>query len=125
MRQLVWMFGLCVAAVPAFAQEEATENAADSDVAAIRQAIDSYVDAFNKADATALAAHWTEQGEFITPDGKTLRGREQLAAEFTDILRRVQGGKTGTGRHRGATGRTECGRGNRPRTRDHCRGGTE
>ncbi len=56
-------------------QDEATDDAtevatkANPEEAAIRKAIDSYVEAFNKADAKALAAHWGEQGEFTTPAG--------------------------------------------------------
>ena len=42
----------------------------NEDEAAIRQAIDSYVKAFNQGDANALAAHWTEQGLFLTPAGR-------------------------------------------------------
>ncbi len=60
----------------------ADDNPPDDDVTAIKHAIASYVDTFNKADAKALADHWTPQGEFITPGGKTLRGRKQLTDEF-------------------------------------------
>ncbi len=76
---MVLMLGLCVASSSAIADDNATAD----DAAAIKKAIASYVDTFNKADAKALAGHWTEKGEFITPGGKTLRGREQLAAEFS------------------------------------------
>jgi uncharacterized protein (TIGR02246 family) len=57
-------------------------DAPDEAETAIRKAIDSYVTAFNKGDAKALAAHWTEQGEFVTPAGKELRGRPQLEEDF-------------------------------------------
>jgi uncharacterized protein (TIGR02246 family) len=52
------------------------------DEAAIRKAIASYVEAFNKADAKAVAAHWTPGGEFITPGGQTLKGRDVIEKEF-------------------------------------------
>lgn len=58
------------------------EDAPDEAETAIRTAIDSYVAAFNKGGAKALAAHWTEQGEFVTPAGKELRGRPQLEEDF-------------------------------------------
>lgn len=54
--------------------------------AAIRKAIDSYVEAFNKADAKALAGHWGEGGELITPSGEVLQGREALEQNFRDYF---------------------------------------
>lgn len=72
----------------AAAESAPTREANGEDLSAIRAAINSYVTAFNKGDAKALAAHWTESGEFATPDGETLVGRQQLeksfAAYFTD-----------------------------------------
>ena len=53
------------------------------DVKAVRAAIQSYVDAFNKHDAKALASHWSESGEFITPGGKLIVGRADLEKEFS------------------------------------------
>lgn len=58
----------------------------NEDVAAIRTAIDSYVKAFNAADAKALAEHFTEEGELATPSGSTMRGRSELAAGFTSFF---------------------------------------
>ena len=49
---------------------------------AIQKAIDSYVAAFNKADAKALADHWTDSGQLVTPGGKTLQGHSELEKEF-------------------------------------------
>lgn len=53
------------------------------DEAAILAAVDSYAEAFNKGDAKALAGHWTENGEFVTPAGNVLKGREALEEDFT------------------------------------------
>ena len=79
MRLFVLVLGLC-AAVRVFGAEPAT---VDDDVEAVRKAIASYVNAFNEADAKALAQHWTEKGEFVLPGGTTLRGRQELEAQFT------------------------------------------
>jgi len=67
-----------------FAQQTADDEKADpaADEKAVRAAIQSYVDTFNKHDAKALAAHWTLTGEFITPAGQQLKGQEQLEQEF-------------------------------------------
>lgn len=52
------------------------------DEKAIRQAVQSYTDAYNRHDANALADHWTSTGEFVMPTGQALQGREQIAKEF-------------------------------------------
>ena len=48
----------------------------------IEKSIKSYVDAFNQADAAKVAGHWSADGEFVTPMGETLRGREAIEAAF-------------------------------------------
>jgi len=52
------------------------------DEAAVRKAVASYVEAFNKGDAEAVAAHWSEDGEFSAPSGKTIKGRAALQEAF-------------------------------------------
>lgn len=74
---------LAVLIVAVFAQLAVADEEPSADEKAIRAAIQSYVDAFNKHDAQAVAAHWTAGGEFITPAGKVVTGREELEKEFT------------------------------------------
>jgi uncharacterized protein (TIGR02246 family) len=52
---------------------------AEKDLAAIRAAVDSYVEAYNRGDAQAVAKHWSEKGEWITPLGNRIVGREEIA----------------------------------------------
>jgi uncharacterized protein (TIGR02246 family) len=75
------------------AAEPPAESEADADKTAIEKAVASYVDAFNKGDAKALAAHWTGRGQFLTPSGKTLRGREQLEKEFAAYFAEAKNAK--------------------------------
>jgi len=63
------------------------------DEAAILAAVDSYAEQFNKGDAKALAAHWTETGEFVTPAGDVLKGREALEADFAAYFQEKSGVK--------------------------------
>jgi len=56
------------------------------DEKAILAAVDSYAESFNKADAKALAGHWTENGEFVTPTGEVLKGRQALEEDFADFF---------------------------------------
>jgi uncharacterized protein (TIGR02246 family) len=52
---------------------------AEKDVAAIRAAVDSYVEAYNRGDAKAVAEHWSEKGEWTTPLGNRIVGRKAIA----------------------------------------------
>jgi uncharacterized protein (TIGR02246 family) len=53
---------------------------------------DDFAAAWNRGDAAAMAALWTEEGDFISPGGKVARGRtgiermlrEEQAASFKD-----------------------------------------
>jgi uncharacterized protein (TIGR02246 family) len=53
-----------------------------ADEMAIRQAVQSYTEAFNRHDGQAVAGHWTNDGEFVLPSGRKLQGRKQIADEF-------------------------------------------
>jgi len=50
----------------------------ESDRQAIEKTIDTYVQAFNHGDAGALAAQWTENGDYMDATGKHVRGREAI-----------------------------------------------
>lgn len=82
---LVILFAACSLALAA------TEDKSAQDERAIRQTSDSYVDAFNRGDAAALAAHWTEDGTFITPTGEEFAGRKQLEDAFKKFLSESKG----------------------------------
>ena len=79
---LSWLLvGMSVLGLTAFAQE--AEEAESPEIAAVQEKIQSYVEAFNKHDAAAVASHWTEEGEFITPTGDAIQGRANLEKDFT------------------------------------------
>jgi uncharacterized protein (TIGR02246 family) len=61
------------------------DNSPDLD--AIRAASQSFIAAFNKGDAKAVAAHWTENGEYIDEIGRTVSGREAIAAEYAAFFK--------------------------------------
>lgn len=60
------------------------ENAAD--LAAITMATQTFVKAFKAGDAKALAAHWTENGEYLADDGTTFRGRAAIEKAYLDLF---------------------------------------
>jgi uncharacterized protein (TIGR02246 family) len=53
------------------------------DEAAIRKATADFIKAVENGDAKAVAAAWTEEGEYIGEEGTTLRGRAAIEAAYT------------------------------------------
>ncbi|TWU27609.1 YybH family protein [Bythopirellula polymerisocia] len=64
---------------PAAATGTTTTSA---DEVAIRQAIASYLAAFNGHDGKALAGHWNERGSYTPPGGAAVEGRAALETSF-------------------------------------------
>src|SRR5271166_1586662 len=54
----------------------------EADREAILQSARDFTAAFEKGDAKAVAALWTEQGEYESDDGPILRGRTAIEARF-------------------------------------------
>jgi uncharacterized protein (TIGR02246 family) len=70
--------------------QEAEQPAGDE--AAIRKTVDSYVAAFNKADAQALADHWSESAVYTNRfTGEEAVGREAIAEQFAAIFKEKEG----------------------------------
>ena len=68
------------------------ENAPDAnnpDLTAIRATVKSYIEAYNRGDAKAVADHWSETAEWVSPSGQKIRGRalieKALAAMFAEL----------------------------------------
>ena len=53
---------------------------------AIKKTTESYVAAFKKADAEALAAHWTDNGDYIDVDGNHLKGKETIKGAYQQFF---------------------------------------
>jgi uncharacterized protein (TIGR02246 family) len=58
----------------------------DDDRAALAKAARSFAAAFEKGDAKALAAHWTENGEYTADDGTVFRGRKAIESEYAELF---------------------------------------
>ncbi|MBL8799643.1 MAG: SgcJ/EcaC family oxidoreductase [Planctomycetia bacterium] len=59
----------------------------EADRAALRQSTAEFVQAFEKGDAKALAALWTEQGEYREDGGTAIRGRAALEKAYTELFK--------------------------------------
>jgi uncharacterized protein (TIGR02246 family) len=63
------------------------EKPVSADETAIRKAIDSYIAAFNRGDALAMAQHYSEQGLYVDPiTGDRLVGREAIAKGMASLF---------------------------------------
>src|SRR5687768_1076341 len=59
---------------------------ADSEQAAIRAAVKSYVEAYNRGDAKAVADHWSEAGQWVSPSGEKHSGKEAIAKALAALF---------------------------------------
>jgi uncharacterized protein (TIGR02246 family) len=68
---------------------QAADKKADENT--IRSAIQSYVDAFNRGDAKAVADCWGESAEWISPSGQRFQGREAIRKEMEQLFAEQKG----------------------------------
>ena len=62
------------------------------DEQSIRKAVASYVAAFNRQDAKAVASHWSPEAVYVTPiDGRRLTGREAIENQFNTVFENTDG----------------------------------
>jgi uncharacterized protein (TIGR02246 family) len=86
--------GLWVAGQPQSKDAPVAEDSSrDADRKAIRQSASDFTAAFEKGDAKAVAALWTELGEYESDDGKVLRGRPAIEAAFVEHFKKQSSGK--------------------------------
>ncbi len=62
-----------------------------SDEEAIRANINSYVAAYNRGDAKAVAAHWSDTAEWISPSGERFEGRATIEKEMRSMFAENKG----------------------------------
>lgn len=74
----------------AAASIQAADPRAD-DEAAIRKMIAAYVESYNKGDAKLVANFWSDDGEWITPDGRHTKGRESIEREMEAAFKESPG----------------------------------
>ncbi len=65
-----------------------THAAREADADAVRAAVKDFIKVFDKADAAGLAALFTEEGEYISNDGATLRGRAAMEDGYAQFFKK-------------------------------------
>jgi uncharacterized protein (TIGR02246 family) len=69
-------------------KEQSKENVADT--AAVKKAGQSFLKAYLAGDAKAMAAHWTENGEYYADDGTILRGRAEIEKSYAELFAKTK-----------------------------------
>lgn len=91
---LMGMFCPLVMAQEKPAQDDAKESAhpksavdTGAELDAIRQASHDFVEAFNCHNASAVAASWTEDGDYIDESGRVIAGREAIEKKYSQFFK--------------------------------------
>jgi uncharacterized protein (TIGR02246 family) len=71
--------------------KKAQDPKREADKQAIDKLIQETIQAFNNKDAAAMAARWTEDGEFIRNDGEPIRGRAAVEKGYADYFKTLKG----------------------------------
>lgn len=66
--------------------KEGGPSRSGSDLAAIRAGSVTFVAAFNKRDAKAVAALWTQDGEYIDEAGRRIAGRDAIEKAYAEFF---------------------------------------
>ncbi len=72
--------------MPSSEKTDGWQDAAVSDLAAIRAESQAFVAAFNKKDAKAIAAMWTKEGEYVDDLGRRFLGREAIEQAYAEFF---------------------------------------
>jgi uncharacterized protein (TIGR02246 family) len=75
---------------PSAAKPKTSETAEDQ---IIREKTKAFMEAFNRGDAAALAAHYAKDGEIVDTTGKTTRGREAIQKQLESFFSKNKGAK--------------------------------
>jgi uncharacterized protein (TIGR02246 family) len=63
----------------------------EPDRLAIGRTTKDMVEAFDKRDAAAIAATWTDEGMFVHNDGEPIRGRAEIQKGYAEFFKTLQG----------------------------------
>ncbi len=87
----VSLFVAAALLLPFCSAAEAKKPAAGAEESAIRATIGSYVAAYNRGDAKAVASHWSESGEWISPSGQRFQGKRAIEKEMQTLFTEEKG----------------------------------
>jgi uncharacterized protein (TIGR02246 family) len=91
--RLLWFLALLALLIGPFALPGSAEQPKGDpkDKEAIAKNAEAFVEAFHKGDARALAAFWTEDGDFTDQTGRHIKGRAALEKAFKQMFAENEG----------------------------------
>ncbi len=85
MKHILLVAAIVLLGFPSAWAQEAASNAQEEQT--IRETVQSYIQAFNRGDAKAIAAHWSEDGVYVSrASGERVSGRKAIEAEFAALF---------------------------------------
>jgi uncharacterized protein (TIGR02246 family) len=63
----------------------------EPDRLAIEKATQNMIEAFDKRDAAAIAANWTDEGVFVHNEGERIRGRAEIQNGYAEFFKTLPG----------------------------------
>ena len=78
------------------ARDDARDEKVKADEEAIRKLSSEFAQALGEGDAKAVAAFWTEQGEYMGGDGTSLRGRTAIEEAYAKFFKKAGQAKVET-----------------------------
>jgi uncharacterized protein (TIGR02246 family) len=70
--------GLVISSILMVSGVSAEKTGLSQDEIAIRKTIESYVETYNRGDASAAASHWSRQGSYLTQTGEYAKGPDKI-----------------------------------------------
>lgn len=90
MKATIFTLAMMAWSLSAAMADELSPQAGEENV--IRKAVESYVNAFNKADAKTLASMWTPEAVYTNPvSGEQVVGREAIEKQFAGLFAAAKG----------------------------------
>jgi len=83
--------GLIVTSILMVSGVSAETAQISEDQAAVRKAIDSYVEAYNRGDASAAASHWSKDGSYQTDTGDYTKGPDAIRSALEKLFSEDKG----------------------------------
>ncbi len=83
--------GLIISSILMVSGVTAENTGPNQDDIAVRKAIESYVETYNRGDASAAAAHWSRDGSYLTQTGEYAKGQDKIRAALEKFFTENKG----------------------------------
>jgi uncharacterized protein (TIGR02246 family) len=83
--------GLIISSILMVSGVSAENTGISPDETAIRKAIESYVEAYNRGDASAAASHWSRDGSYLTQAGEHAKGPDKIRPALEKLFSERKG----------------------------------